>query len=367
LLVEEENQLGKKTDEEKDEEKNYNFNTNFLFNDIAVFNSPIFNNEFGFSYENDFVLNRVKYAKNNNFYFELMKIIPAKELARLSRERQWGFLSGISPVADDTVAPTLQVTSPDSAKKYFKNLAEFKLVGKDARGKIESATFKFQLSGKKVSGDLVDVDLSQKAVIETYDFGQNVYFTVPLPALDEGDYSIMSEVSDYAGNKSNVIVSEFHIDRTAPVVHLGINDNMLTNQPELTIPTDVVDRSPVDVSIEHDELLVFESGFLTILKNDFKVTLDEGSNSIVVFATDAAGNVSEPVVLENVTLDTIPPKLTNILPVNNSITSYIKFPVTADSDEPLKSVFINDLDTGFTSGSSKLNYIFKAEREGPFK
>lgn len=349
-----------------DDGSNY-YSASFLFNKISKFSPETFLNDFGFSYEKSIDLSRVQYCDSNDFYYVLNRVLPRKFFFEENNklQRKWGSLSGMISVADDTVPPTMQRLVPDPSKKYFQNLPEIHLAASDARGKIEKATFKFQLNGKKVNGDLVNIDLSSNALADTSDFGQNYYFTIPLPALDEGDYSFSSEVSDYAGNKSNVVLGEFHIDRTPPVVNLGVNDNILTNKPDYSVPTTTIDHSPVRFIIELNGEVITQTELSSNLVNSFDVKLEEGLNFISISAIDAAGNFSTSVGLESVTLDTIPPKLSNILPQNNSFTSFLKFPVVADSEEPLSKVYINDVDANIVNGSNKLNSTYQAEREGP--
>ncbi len=89
------------------------------------------------------------------------------------------------------------------------------------------------------------------------------------------------------------------IDTTAPVILSNVNSGTITNKNLIRIS--ISDSSAVSTQ-------VFKSGVLvsTHSASQFDLTMTEGTNSFVLRARDAAGNMAPDFGIENVVLDTVP-------------------------------------------------------------
>ncbi|MBM7573675.1 fibronectin type III domain-containing protein [Aquibacillus albus] len=116
--------------------------------------------------------------------------------------------------------------------------------------------------------------------------------------LENGENTIVFKAVDPAGNESTnemkvTSMYDNDPDTTSPSITIsGIED--LVNAVEQIVTIDVDEDADIEVTVEGTEVTANEDG-------DYEVTLSEGSNDIMVTATDAAGNVgtaSKTVVLD---------------------------------------------------------------------
>lgn len=104
------------------------------------------------------------------------------------------------------------------------------------------------------------------------------------PALAEGTYTIAVREKDAAGNATSHATGSFTVDRTPPVIALGAIASPSNNAtPSLTFSADQAG----DVF-----MCAADAGALAPCTSPFAATLAEGSHTITVQATDAAGNTS---------------------------------------------------------------------------
>jgi len=89
-------------------------------------------------------------------------------------------------------------------------------------------------------------------------------------------------------------------DRTAPVLNSNITSNTLTRDPNVQMT--ITDASAVSTEIYKNNILLE-----TRTDKNFNFTLSEGIHDYRFVTTDAEGNISEPLVLSSVHLDTTPP------------------------------------------------------------
>lgn len=265
------------------------------------------------------------------------------------------------PVFEDTIAPVFLNLKP-IADSYLNVNPIFEATLADSWGRIDSQTLSVGLTGTTVDGLIINKDITNLFSIVTKNFGPTYSFNGNVPDLAEGDYEVTYKGSDFAGNATTSILKTIHFDKTPPKISLLTLDNALTNNPTFKIDLTVADVSPIETKILQNGKEVYSSKNYSITYN---ANLVEGVNTFEIQSVDAAGNVAIPAKLNSITLDTIPPVLSNLKPENNSIISFIQFPITASSNEPLKTLVVNGVDTNLTNGASSINYTFDAVREGP--
>jgi len=223
-------------------------------------------------------------------------VVVAKNPAGLSTQ-------GTSTVAVDTTAPALSITTPTTGSLTRDPVA--------------------QVNGTTEPGATVSVNGVQAVVSGAGDF------RVALP-LQEGLNTITAIATDAAGNTAttSVLVT---LDTIPPTLTLTSPTAGLTNVTAVVVSgstdpgvTLTVDGTPVPVGIS--------GAFTTTL------TLSNGPHTIVVNATDAAGNQASDSVL--VTVDTTPPSLAISSPLTGSLTNNPVAEVSGTTD-PGASVAVN--------------------------
>lgn len=120
--------------------------------------------------------------------------------------------------------------------------------------------------------------------------------------LPDGTYTIHMHAHDLAGNQ-NEATTEFTIDRTAPAVTIDPIADSTNTMPTITGTVDA-DAAGVEVSFDggaHWLVATYTAGDTTW---SYAVTtkLGTGANTVLARATDAVGNITNPVATENFTV-----------------------------------------------------------------
>ena len=130
----------------------------------------------------------------------------------------------------------------------------------------------------------------------------------PSTALSDGNCTITVKVSDYDGNTSDTVSVTFKIDTTPPILNVtSPANNSYSNNAKINVTgkTSDANSSPVTVVIKVNGTA---QGTVTVSSDGSftkEVTLTEGSNTITITSTDAAGKTST--VTRTVTLKTSGP------------------------------------------------------------
>ncbi|MCU4382617.1 BapA prefix-like domain-containing protein, partial [Acinetobacter ursingii] len=154
-------------------------------------------------------------------------------------------------------------------------------------------------------------------------------WSVPNPGLHDGD-KVTVIAQDPAGNTSSP--TEVFVDGIAPTVTL---DDHLTNDSTPALNGTVDDpAAKVTVVVDGVSYPAMNNGDGTwTLSDNTLPALTDGSHTIVVNATDAAGNVGS--ITDNLVIDTIAPNVPIINPVNGTDT----ITGTAESGSTVKVTF----------------------------
>lgn len=203
----------------------------------------------------------------------------------------------------ETVAPVITITSPTNGARVTNNKQPvvFTITDEQNGSGINLSTLVVSLNGSAVSGSEV--------VTQAITNGYKCTYT-PAAALSNGSNTVAVNVSDNDGNAATQKTVKFTVDTVAPSLNVASPaDDLLTNNPSLVVSgtTNDATSSPVTVTISLNDA---DQGTINVGADGAfskTVTLAEGSNTIVVKATDSAGNST--IVERTVGLDTSVPEI----------------------------------------------------------
>lgn len=213
-------------------------------------------------------------------------------------------LAGLKLVVKERVAPVINILSPSSGA-YVTNSKQpvvFTVTDEAGGSGVDLTTLVIKLDGT--------AQASSTYTTTAVTNGYSVTFT-PTTALSDGSHTVTVDVKDHDGNAATTKTTTYKVDTVPPTLNVTAPaDKLITNKAALTVTgsTNDATSSPVTVKIK---LNGTDQGAVSIASNGSftkTVTLAEGSNTIVVTATDAAGKSSS--VTRTVTLDTSVPKIT---------------------------------------------------------
>ena len=235
-------------------------------------------------------------------------------------------LTGLRLVVKEKVAPVITILSPSSGA-YVTNSKQpvvFTIVDEDGGSGIDLNTLVVKQDGTAVaSGTLQTTSITN---------GYSVTYT-PSAALGDGSHTVTVDVSDHDGNAATQKSTTYKVDTVPPTLNVtSPADGLITATSTLNVSgqTNDATSSPVSITIklngtDQDSVTVGSDG--TFSKS---VTLADGSNTIEVTATDAAGKTSS--VSRTVTLDTSVPQVVSASitpnPVDAGATMLISVEIT---------------------------------------
>ncbi len=145
-------------------------------------------------------------------------------------------------------------------------------------------------------------------------------------SIIEGKDTITVVATDAAGNTTTI--SRLVIrDSQSPIINLTSPiDNLITNLPSVTFSGTVKDSSAVMLTVTvgsgtPSQLKLGSDGTFST-----QVSLVEGTNTILITATDTAGNSTT--IIRNVRLDSTPPKMVLTSPIDSSVTNKTKIVIS---------------------------------------
>lgn len=213
-------------------------------------------------------------------------------------------LDGLKLVVKERVVPVITILSPSSGA-YVQNSQQpvvFTVVDETDGSGIALSSLVVKQDGTAVASSAISTT--------TVTGGYQVTYT-PASALSDGAHTVTIDVSDNDGNAAAQKSTTYTVDTIPPTLNLTApTEGFITATSALTVAgtTNDATSSPVSVAIK---LNGTDQGAVSVGTNGAfskAVTLAEGSNTIVVTATDAAGKTTT--VTRTVTLDTSVPKIT---------------------------------------------------------
>lgn len=278
--------------------------------------------------------------------------------------QRFGTVTHDLQTASDEVAPTIVVTSPLSNMQYVKTMPQIKAGFTDSFGRIDRDSIAATLSGQLDNGATVNLDAISHLTVTGELFDSKVSVVGDLNPLFEGAYTFRLSGADLAGNEADgspYLVS-FRVDRTSPVISLGVQDHLLTRNANFEIPILVTDRSPTIVSVVHNGTNIFQG---QVISQPVVAHLREGLNIFEITAVDAAGNEAAPISLYEIVLDSTPPVLSQLVPQSGQLLNSLSISVSGASNESLLSAKVNGSDLVLSEDKKHFSGIYTAQVEGP--
>ena len=210
-------------------------------------------------------------------------------------------LASLKLVVREKVAPIITILSPTSGAAVTNNKQPVAFTIVD-----EAGGSGINLSSLVVKQDSTTV-ASSAITTTAITNGYSVTYT-PASALSDGSHTVTITVSDNDGNAAAAKSTTYKVDTVPPTLNITAPANALvTNNASLVVrgTTNDTTSSPVSVKIT---LAGTDQGSITVgTDGSFTktLTLANGTNTIVITATDAAGKASS--VTRTVTLDTSTP------------------------------------------------------------
>ena len=207
-------------------------------------------------------------------------------------------LAALKLVVKEKVAPVITILTPTSGAYVTNNkqTVTFNITDEAGGSGVNLSSLVVKQDGTAVATSTI----KSTAITNGY----SVTYT-PATALTDGSHTVTITVSDNDGNAATAKSTTYTLDTVPPTLNITapVND-MVTNMASLVVrgSTNDVSSSPVTVKIllgSTDQGAVSVASDGTFSKT---LTLVEGSNTITVTATDAAGKAST--VTRTVTLDT---------------------------------------------------------------
>ena len=210
-------------------------------------------------------------------------------------------LTGLRLVVKERVAPVITILSP-SGGSYVSNSKQpvvFTVVDEAGGSGINLSSLVVKLDGTAVASNTITTTVITNGYSVTY---------TPASAVSDGSHTVTVAVSDNDGNAATAKSTTFTVDTVPPTLNISAPaDGISVNTKSLTVAGTTNDStsSPVTVKIT---LNGTDQGSVSVGSNGAfskSVTLADGSNTIVITATDAAGKASS--VTRTVKLDTSVP------------------------------------------------------------
>lgn len=210
-------------------------------------------------------------------------------------------LTGLRLVVKERVAPVITILSP-SGGAYVTNSKQpvvFTVVDEAGGSGINLGSLVVKLDGTAVASNTIATTAITNGYSVTY---------TPASAVSDGSHTVTVAVSDNDGNAATAKSTTFTVDTVPPTLNISAPaDGISVNAQSLTVAGTTNDStsSPVTIKIT---LNGTDQGSVPVGSNGAfskAVTLADGSNTIVVTATDAAGKTSS--VTRTVKLDTSVP------------------------------------------------------------
>lgn len=202
--------------------------------------------------------------------------------------------------------PSVSVTYPSAGAYIISSLPTIQWSVTDAGSGIDSGSISIKID----SGSAITSGITKTAITGGY----SCEYT-PGSALSEGSHSVTFEVSDNDGNAADSVIVTFAVDTVPPTLNISSPaDNSITNNASCTVAgtTNDATSSPVTVTVNGSAVTVDNNGAFSTTVN-----LNEGSNTITIVATDAAGKTTT--ITRTVTLDTQAPVITAVTLTPNPV------------------------------------------------
>lgn len=202
-------------------------------------------------------------------------------------------------VVKEKVAPVIAITAPTASARLTNNKPTIKWKVTDDDSGVAESTVSIKID----SGTAITTGFTKTAIAGGYEFSYT-----PSTALADGSHTIAFNAKDNDGNAAAQKTVTFVVDTVAPTLTItSPNDNIKVNKATCVVSgtTNDATSSPVSVTINGTSATVGTDGSFSK-----SITLNEGTNTITIVATDSAGKSTT--VTRTVTLDTGSPTFVSV-------------------------------------------------------
>ena len=210
----------------------------------------------------------------------------------------------------EKVAPVITITAPTSGSYIISNQPTIAWNVVDEDSGVDESSISITLDGTEYTTGITKTAITG---------GFSCSFT-PASALDDGSHTASFAASDNDGNAATVKTTTFTVDTVPPTLSVTApDDGAITNVAAITVTgiTNDVTSSPVTLTVQlnsgtAEEVAVGQDGSFSK-----SLTLETGSNTITVVATDSAGKSST--VTRTITLDQSAPVISAVTITPNPV------------------------------------------------
>lgn len=220
--------------------------------------------------------------------------------------------------AFESAKPTVAITYPSADSRINTCTPNITAQLRDNDSGVDPSTLDMRINGgSKITQGAPGLTLTP------VEGGYDLSYAVP-EALPEGSTTISVGVSDKDGNAADPASITCTIAVTAPTISLSSpTEGLVTNQAAVQITGITSDDQLTSVTLTvtvngHDQGPVTvdgQTGAFAVSANPSH--MQEGSNTIIVKVVDATGLEAE--ITRNVTLDTIPPRIVEVIGVTDRV------------------------------------------------
>lgn len=213
----------------------------------------------------------------------------------------------------ETVKPTIAVTYPTTGSQLSVNTMTVTWKVCDTGSGINPNTIGLTIDG----GSKITSGITKSVVTGGY----NCSYAIP-NALTDGSHTIKFDVSDYDGNAATQTSTTFKVDTLPPSLTLSSPaNNLITNQSSVVVSGVTNDAT---TGIESLTIKVNNGNAINVTVNadgsfSERISLVDGTNTIVVIATDGVGRTSS--VTRAVKYDDSAPVISNPVITPNPVTT----------------------------------------------
>lgn len=229
--------------------------------------------------------------------------------------------SALRLVVKELTAPVLTLTYPSASARIINNKPEITWTVTDNDSGVNPNTIGITIdSGTKITGTSITKEAVSGGYKCTY---------TPGSALSDGSHTIKVDASDYDGNAATQKSVTFIIDTVPPTLNISAPaEGVKTNNATVTVSgkTNDATSAPVTLTVKLNNGTAENVTVGTDGSFNKSVTLVEGSNTITVVATDAAGKTTT--ITRTVVLDTHAPAFSDIVITPNPVNVGVSFTVS---------------------------------------
>lgn len=224
--------------------------------------------------------------------------------------------------------PTIAFTAPASGAHLPTNTPQ---IAFQLRDESNGSGVKISTLAIRVDGGSTITNTSPGVDVTTVSGGYSVTYT-PQTALDDGEHTVTVNIEDNDGNLANQASRSFVVDTVPPELNITAPSEELTyqNVMSLLVEGTTNDNQSSSVIVE----IALNGGIPESVPVDTggnfsaTLTLTEGTNTILITATDKAGKVSD--VERTVIVDTAAPTVNAITIVPNPVNVGQSYVITVD-------------------------------------